>query len=575
VDKDGNLLDDGQRLDYYDALNRLVEVVRKSDGKEIAQYVYDADGRRVESVVMNNGLDGQAPNAVTTFNYAGADVIQQQDGGGTELQFVYGDAGLWTLDNRSNGVTAAQLNDGHTDVASADQRLYYLTDPEGSVYSLVNKANLLREAYQYDPYGRQMVYQAASPGMSINFGDAHTYTLVVDGFSQLGNPYLYAGYRLDRESNIYQVGARYYGAAQGRFVSQDPIGDAGGDGNWYRYVSNNPTSGTDPSGLEEKPTNPRMIDYSKLGYMRCAQCHGSANGEFRNLTGFANTRMEDVGALQRGMLALAAPSDAELASARAFWRRTGARGLSGLEAVGGAGAIFLGVTAAPLSLPAAAIFILHGADHLATGLVGVASGELQTSLTTRLFGPKVDQALGLAEMVYGPFIPLAGGAKAAPTAGSVAAEATDAEVVAAIRSIPTHYAQGTKILTPSPKLQRWVLDQLGYIDPATNEWVPITRGDAGTHIQAGHVYPSSLIRKLPGFEKLTPAQQDWLLNNPNNIIPLPGRQWNQSMGNRLADQWAKTPRGRLASKEFINDLRTGQQGFEGFAKEMIRFWLDE
>ena len=42
--------------------------------------------------------------------------------------------------------------------------------------------------------------------------------------------------------------ARYYDAAVGRFLSEDPIGFDGGDANYYRYVGNSPTTATDPTG---------------------------------------------------------------------------------------------------------------------------------------------------------------------------------------------------------------------------------------------------------------------------------------------------------------------------------------
>jgi hypothetical protein len=42
-----------------------------------------------------------------------------------------------------------------------------------------------------------------------------------------------------------------YDPSIGRWLSEDPIGFAGGDVNLYRYVHNDPTTFTDPSGLEE------------------------------------------------------------------------------------------------------------------------------------------------------------------------------------------------------------------------------------------------------------------------------------------------------------------------------------
>jgi RHS repeat-associated protein len=44
--------------------------------------------------------------------------------------------------------------------------------------------------------------------------------------------------------------ARYYHPGLQRFISEDPIGLAGGDTNLYAYVLNNPTTLVDPSGLE-------------------------------------------------------------------------------------------------------------------------------------------------------------------------------------------------------------------------------------------------------------------------------------------------------------------------------------
>ena len=48
--------------------------------------------------------------------------------------------------------------------------------------------------------------------------------------------------------------ARWYDAQQGRFVSEDPIGLAGGI-NPYRFAGNDPVNKRDPTGLEEECTD--------------------------------------------------------------------------------------------------------------------------------------------------------------------------------------------------------------------------------------------------------------------------------------------------------------------------------
>jgi RHS repeat-associated protein len=53
--------------------------------------------------------------------------------------------------------------------------------------------------------------------------------------------------------------ARYYSPSLGRFISEDPIGFAGGDVNLYAYVGNSPTNYVDPNG-----TNP-LIAACALG----------------------------------------------------------------------------------------------------------------------------------------------------------------------------------------------------------------------------------------------------------------------------------------------------------------------
>ncbi|MFO0011411.1 MAG: RHS repeat-associated core domain-containing protein, partial [Planctomycetota bacterium] len=58
----------------------------------------------------------------------------------------------------------------------------------------------------------------------------------------------YTGREFDRDVGLQYNRARWYDPTTGRWISQDPIGFAGGDANLYRYVGNHGTYATDPSG---------------------------------------------------------------------------------------------------------------------------------------------------------------------------------------------------------------------------------------------------------------------------------------------------------------------------------------
>ncbi len=64
----------------------------------------------------------------------------------------------------------------------------------------------------------------------------------------LSIPFGYAGARWEATAGLYQMGARWYDRELGRFIEQDPIGEAGGL-NLYAYVGSSPTLWVDPTGL--------------------------------------------------------------------------------------------------------------------------------------------------------------------------------------------------------------------------------------------------------------------------------------------------------------------------------------
>src|SRR5439155_8950133 len=63
--------------------------------------------------------------------------------------------------------------------------------------------------------------------------------------------YRFTGREHDEPLYLYYYRARYYHTDLQRFISEDPLGLAAGDVNFYAYVANNPLSFIDPFGLDK------------------------------------------------------------------------------------------------------------------------------------------------------------------------------------------------------------------------------------------------------------------------------------------------------------------------------------
>lgn len=84
---------------------------------------------------------------------------------------------------------------------------------------------------------------------SLPFGDNQTITGTCGDIS----PMHFTGKERDAESGLDNFGARYDSSSMGRFMSPDPLGGHPEDPqtlNKYAYVRNNPTTLTDPTGLD-------------------------------------------------------------------------------------------------------------------------------------------------------------------------------------------------------------------------------------------------------------------------------------------------------------------------------------
>ena len=108
-------------------------------------------------------------------------------------------------------------------------RSLYVPDSLGSTRGLINNAQTQTDAFAYWPYGEQQ----SRTGMTST------------PFQFVGS----LGYYNDSPSKTY-VRARFLDTARGRWVTQDPLGFAGGDLCLYRYVANQPITLADASGQD-------------------------------------------------------------------------------------------------------------------------------------------------------------------------------------------------------------------------------------------------------------------------------------------------------------------------------------
>ncbi len=179
----------------WDARGRLNKVTLPNG--QAVSYGYDAIGRR-------NGRT--AGGLSTSFLYDGQDVALDKGAGGNAIDYLNGPG----MDNL--------LRQSSTGPGS----LYFLQDHLSSTIALANANGILVERPQYDATG-------ISAGSSLT-------------------RYEYTGREKDNITGGIFYRARWYDPALGNFLSEDPIGWAGGL-NLYSYVGRNRINNRDPRGL--------------------------------------------------------------------------------------------------------------------------------------------------------------------------------------------------------------------------------------------------------------------------------------------------------------------------------------
>ncbi|MDZ4199186.1 MAG: LamG-like jellyroll fold domain-containing protein [Kiritimatiellia bacterium] len=199
----------------YDEDNRALSVAWSSNGViRTIQNRYDALGRRV----------AKTDNGVAT-RYV-LDLVGGSRGAGGVIERVLCDM------TAANVITAWYVHgpDLCYKVDTANNLTVYLSDAQANVIALADGDKNLIARYAYTPYGR---------------------LLGVEGIQT--DPYRFVGGQgvMQDLPDFYFMRARYYSAAEGVFLSVDPVRNVGPT--WvnaaYMYAGANPMSNMDPDGL--------------------------------------------------------------------------------------------------------------------------------------------------------------------------------------------------------------------------------------------------------------------------------------------------------------------------------------
>lgn len=195
-DANGNLHTDGSLTYTWDSRSRLIAL----SGGATASFTYDAAGRRSSKTIGS---------AMTAFLYDGLNVVQELNASGTVTANLLTGLGVDQTFSRTDSTLGARV---------------FVSDALGSTTALTDSTGALKTSYAYEPYGATI-----ASGESSNSSTQ------------------YAG-RENDGTGLYYNRARYYHPGFSRFVSEDPVGFAGGF-NAYSYVGGNPLSFIDSSGL--------------------------------------------------------------------------------------------------------------------------------------------------------------------------------------------------------------------------------------------------------------------------------------------------------------------------------------
>jgi RHS repeat-associated protein len=236
LELNSNLTNDGRWLLTWDGENRLVKLESQATAPTASklklEFVYDAQGRRLEKTVSTNNGTLYVGQSTNCFGYDGWNVLAVLSPSlSAGLQYFYwgpdlsGQAPL--LGGVGGGLQGAGGVGGLLWARFGPAPQFVAYDGNGNVAALVHgTTGAVTAQYEYGPFGE---------------------LLRATGTWAKSNPFRFSTKYQDDESDLLYYGYRYYNPGTGRWPNRDPIGERGG-WNLYGFVGNQPITRIDLLG---------------------------------------------------------------------------------------------------------------------------------------------------------------------------------------------------------------------------------------------------------------------------------------------------------------------------------------
>jgi RHS repeat-associated protein len=217
----------------WDAWGRLVAVIPTGNSIPLGSYTYDGLHRRVK----RSTIDGVIWNVF--YNDAWKPIEERRASHPTQaaIQYFWGARHRDDLIRRDRAATAG----------GALSEVRHVLMDYFSPLAITNGATIT-ERYAFGAFGRRSILNAAGSAVIAS--------------STVAWEFGFHGQFRDNETGLYNYGYRHYAPALGRFLSKDPIMEAGGN-NLYRMAGNSAVNRVDLLGLAEHPLGPMLEEKHK------------------------------------------------------------------------------------------------------------------------------------------------------------------------------------------------------------------------------------------------------------------------------------------------------------------------